>query len=89
MWQFTEVISIFVPSDWLGHSYIHWQMSQIISFPWLTDSMVFAQNISAIKSIDILADFQNAWNNFIQSGQIWALIIGFVLGWGIRGFTGG
>lgn len=36
---------------------------------------------------DILGDLGNAWNTFVQSGQIWALIIGLVLGYLIRGLT--
>lgn len=36
---------------------------------------------------DVLGDMGNAWNTFVQSGQIWALIIGLVLGYLIRGLT--
>jgi hypothetical protein len=36
---------------------------------------------------DILGDLANAWNNFVQSGQIWALIIGIIIGYLIRGLT--
>ena len=36
---------------------------------------------------DILADLGNAIGNFIESGQVWALIIGFVLGYVLRGVT--
>lgn len=27
------------------------------------------------------SDFAKSWNNFVESGQIWALIIGLALGW--------
>lgn len=27
------------------------------------------------------SDFSKSWNNFVESGQIWALIIGLALGW--------
>lgn len=53
-------------------------MSQM-SFDWL----VLAQQLD----VDILADIQNWWNNFIRSGQIWALFIGFVLGYLFKGIT--
>ncbi|WLT37588.1 hypothetical protein NON20_17700 [Synechocystis sp. B12] len=53
---------------------------------WLDHGLFFAQSV---REVDILGDFQDAWNNFIKTGQVWALIIGFVLGWGFRGFTGG
>lgn len=36
---------------------------------------------------DILGDIANAWNIFIQSGQVWALVVGLVLGYLIRGLT--
>ena len=36
---------------------------------------------------DIVGDLGNALNTFVQSGQIWALIIGFVLGYLLRGVT--
>lgn len=36
---------------------------------------------------DILGDMGQVWNNFIESGQVWALIIGIVLGYLVRGLT--
>lgn len=36
---------------------------------------------------DVLGDLGNAFNTFIQSGQIWALIVGFILGYMLRGVT--
>ncbi len=89
MWQCHELLLVVAPSDWLANSSIHWQMSQLIDFPWLDNTLVFAQNLGSIKSVDILGDFQNAWNNFIKTGQVWALIIGLVFGWGFRSFIGG
>ncbi|MEN9207931.1 MAG: hypothetical protein Q6L50_10075 [Gloeomargarita sp. GMQP_bins_120] len=39
------------------------------------------------SSPDILADLNNAWNNFIESGQWVALLVGLVLGYLLRMFT--
>ncbi|MBF2021671.1 MAG: hypothetical protein IGR93_16630 [Hydrococcus sp. C42_A2020_068] len=39
------------------------------------------------KDVDVLAQMQDAFNNFIESGQVWALLIGFVLGYIFRSFT--
>jgi hypothetical protein len=39
------------------------------------------------KEVDIMYQIQNAWNTFIKTGQVWALIIGFVLGYMFRGMT--
>ena len=36
---------------------------------------------------DILADIASTWDNFVDSGQIWALLFGIVLGYMIRNLT--
>lgn len=56
------------------------------SLPWLDFDFpsLLAQ---AIRDVDILRDFQEAWNKFVSTGQIWALIIGLILGWLLKGFT--
>jgi hypothetical protein len=36
---------------------------------------------------DVFADFRSAFNNFIESGQVWALLIGLILGYLIRSLT--
>ncbi len=41
----------------------------------------------AASSPDILADIQQAWNHFVQTGQLWALIIGVVVGYIFRSIT--
>ena len=45
---------------------------------------LLAQNFD---NVDIISDFQKSWRHFIQSGQVWALGIGFVLGYMFRTFT--
>ncbi len=45
---------------------------------------VLAQQIS---DPDLLGNFQSSFNNFIQSGQGWALLIGLIIGYMIRGLT--
>jgi hypothetical protein len=49
---------------------------------------LLAQNIGEIKKIDIIGDFQKSFQNFIKSGQVWALGIGLVIGWLLKGFLG-
>jgi hypothetical protein len=39
------------------------------------------------KDVDIMYQIQNGWETFIKTGQVWALIIGFVLGYMFRGMT--
>jgi hypothetical protein len=36
---------------------------------------------------NLFNDFQGAWDNFIQTGQAWALLIGVVVGYVIRSVT--
>jgi hypothetical protein len=38
---------------------------------------------------DVLGDIGKGWNNFVQSGQLIAVIIGLVLGYLLRTVTGG
>jgi hypothetical protein len=40
----------------------------------------------AIKD-DLFNNVGQSWNNFIQSGQVWAMVIGFVLGYLFRSIT--
>ncbi len=49
---------------------------------------LLAQNIGELTEVDIVGDMQEAWNSFVDSGQIWALIIGVVLGYIFKSFTG-
>ncbi|MCT7985231.1 hypothetical protein NG796_18320 [Laspinema sp. A4] len=49
-------------------------------------AIVLAQQVS---DPDIMGRIKNAWDNFVATGQIWALIIGMVLGYLFRGFRGG
>ncbi|MCS7031026.1 MAG: hypothetical protein NZL92_05800 [Gloeomargarita sp. SKYG116] len=57
---------------------------------WLYPSLMALSSwvvIAQQSSPDILADISNAWNNFIESGQWVALLVGLVLGYLIRMFT--
>ncbi|MGV2826654.1 hypothetical protein [Myxosarcina sp. GI1(2024)] len=48
-------------------------------------SSILAQTI---EDPDILGQIQDAWSNFLESGQAWALAIGAFLGYTFKGFTG-
>lgn len=60
-------------------TWLHWSTGESA----LTPSPIIAQQFDQ----DILGDISDAWNNFIDSGQVWALIIGIVLGYMIRNLT--
>jgi hypothetical protein len=49
---------------------------------------LLAQNMGEMKKIDILGDFQKSFQHFIKTGQVWALGIGLVIGWLLKGFIG-
>jgi hypothetical protein len=53
----------------------------LLSVP--SSSMVLAQQFDQ----DILGDIAAAWKVFLESGQIWALLIGIVIGYLIRNLT--
>jgi hypothetical protein len=36
---------------------------------------------------DVVSDMTKGWNNFVKTGQIWALLIGLVLGYLFRSVT--
>ena len=42
----------------------------------------------SIEDPDILGQLHDAWDNFIYSGQVWALLIGMFFGYTFKGFTG-
>ena len=45
---------------------------------------VLAQNVT---DPDLIGQIQKTWNNFVQTGQIWALLIGLVIGYILRNLT--
>ena len=36
---------------------------------------------------DVLGDIKSGFTNFVETGQVWALLIGLVVGFVIRGLT--
>lgn len=50
-------------------------------WPALDAPGLFAQ---AVSDPDVLGQIQSGFQNFVESGQMWAMIIGIVLGYAIR-----
>ncbi len=44
------------------------------------DSSIIAQFVNG----DLRANIQEIWSNLVQTGQLWALLIGVGLGWWVR-----
>jgi hypothetical protein len=55
---------------------LHWQLP--------SDWLVLAQQF---KEPDIPGDVSKAFNHFVKTGQIWAFMIGIVLGYMVKTFT--
>jgi hypothetical protein len=49
-----------------------------------TQNLILAQNVRDPK---VLEQMQKAWNNFVDSGQIWAMIIGIIVGYMFKSLT--
>ncbi len=65
-------------------SIIHSYDGSEIFWDFQNNWMLLAQQSS---DPDIIVNFHKAFNNFIQTGQAWALLIGLIIGYMIRGFT--
>ncbi|HEY9849441.1 MAG TPA: hypothetical protein V6D28_08285 [Leptolyngbyaceae cyanobacterium] len=72
-------------TDWIGS-----QAHGISSFPLLFSKLTFELTLLAqqVSDPDLFGQVQRAWNHFVQSGQIWALFLGVIIGYFIRGMTG-
>ena len=46
----------------------------------LYSCQLFAQQVD----VDLWADVQKAWNNFIECGRGWALLVGLIIGWMVK-----
>ncbi|MEH2127468.1 hypothetical protein [Nostoc sp.] len=40
-----------------------------------------------ITDPNVMGQMQKAWSHFIQTGQVWALLIGVIIGYMIRNLT--
>lgn len=46
------------------------------------------QGLAQLKTnTDLFGQVASAWNNFVKTGQAWALVIGLVIGYFIKSFT--
>lgn len=54
---------------------------------WLWQITPHVTRLAQTYQDNLGADLQGAWDNFIQSGQVWALLIGFVVGYIFRSIT--
>jgi hypothetical protein len=71
-------------TTWLSHT-THWGdwLQQGLAWYVPHDWTVLAQQYNQ----DILGDIQKGFNHFVKTGQVWALLIGVILGYMIRSMT--
>lgn len=50
----------------------------------ISHGLLFAQ---VIEDPDIIGQITDAWKNFVESGQVWALLIGIFFGYTFANFT--
>ena len=73
-----EIITL-LPNIIHAHE-IGWQMAWNLP----VDLTLIAQ---IIQDSDLLGNVQKSFSNFIESGQVWALLIGLIIGYMVRGLT--
>ncbi|MEC4807114.1 MAG: hypothetical protein SAJ12_18100 [Jaaginema sp. PMC 1079.18] len=64
-------------------SYFATSNSDTLSNSQALDGLIFAQ-VGNVEDPNVIGQMQNAFSNFVETGQIWALIIGLVIGYGFR-----
>lgn len=74
-----QEITTLLPNIIHAHQ-IGWQMLWDLPI----DLTLIAQTI---HDSDLLGNVQKSFSNFIESGQAWALLIGLIIGYMIRGLT--
>jgi hypothetical protein len=55
-----------------------------VKFDLATHGVLLAQQF---QNIDLMANLQNGWSDFLQTGKAGALAVGLVMGYTIRGIT--
>jgi hypothetical protein len=55
-----------------------------LHFGVTTHGLVLAQQV---QNVDLMANLQNGWTDFLQTGKAGALAVGLVMGYTIRGVT--
>jgi len=64
--------------------YISDATSQLFCHLPVNLTLFLAQNVT---DPDLMGQIVKSWNHFVQTGQIWALFIGMVLGYMLRSLT--
>jgi hypothetical protein len=63
-----------------------WQ-AETLNLDLLNDVASSGVSIAQIYKDDLFSNIGRSWDNFIRSGQVWALVIGFFIGYLFRSLT--
>jgi hypothetical protein len=64
----------------------HWVEAGALNLD-LHDITSSGLSIAQTYKDNLFGNVEGAWNNFIRSGQVWALMIGFIIGYLFRSLT--
>lgn len=63
----------------------HWSdVLQTVHWTAPHDWVVLAQQF---KETDLGTDISKSWNHFVKTGQVWAFLIGIIIGYMMKTFT--
>jgi hypothetical protein len=65
----------------------HWTPASHFNLDSLNDVSQSGLLLAQAYKEDILGNIGKAWDNFIRTGQVWALVVGFVIGYIFRSIT--
>ncbi|MBE9054644.1 hypothetical protein [Sphaerospermopsis sp. LEGE 08334] len=43
--------------------------------------------VGKVRDADVITQMQNAWNNFVKTGQVWATLVGMIIGYLFKSLT--
>jgi hypothetical protein len=56
-------------------------------FSNLHEHIIYLADYTNVKDPDVLGQMQAAWNNFVKTGQVWAMLIGIIVGYMFKSLT--
>jgi hypothetical protein len=65
----------------------HLLQAGTLNLDLLNDVAFGGLSIAQIYKDDLFSNISRSWDNFIRSGQVWALVIGFFIGYLFRSLT--
>jgi hypothetical protein len=82
-----------ISSQLLGMTYMHLSIQDLatvwhVPMHWTDLHFSVSTDLLAQQfTQDVMGDIGKGWNNFVKTGQIWALIIGVIVGYLLRSIT--